>query len=204
MMAHKLVALFLRHGSTELNDHNQFRGPLNVDLDDKGRKEAKQAAEHLKGRVSEPVLVSSKKRTKQTADIVAKGKKQKVIKNFDPLNVGDFAGKDKTDENIEAIRHYQDNPEEKIPGGERLRDFRNRVNPKIQMAIRRGEESGKPSLSVVHSSIIHQIGDLLHGDHEAVKVRPGGIVGVYKTPNGYVAKALLKKSYDEQDKHLTS
>lgn len=205
-MAHKLVALFVRHGSTLLNENGDFRGPIDIDLDDKGKQEAEEIGKHLSGRKFNSVFVSSKKRTKQTADIaLEKGSaKPKVIKEFDALNVGDFAGQPKNEENMAAIKHYQENPDEKIPGGESLNQFRERVNPKIKMVIRRGEQSGKPSISFVHSSIIHQIGDLLHDDHEAVKVEPGGMVGIFKSPDGYYAEPLLKKSNDEKDKHLVS
>ena len=36
-MSHKLVAMFVRHGSTQLNDQGKFRGPLDVDLDERER-----------------------------------------------------------------------------------------------------------------------------------------------------------------------
>ena len=203
-MSHKLVAMFVRHGSTQLNDQGKFRGPLDVDLDEKGKKQAAEVAHHLKGRSVGPVFISSKKRTKQTADIALPGKKTKTVKDFDPLNVGDYAGKEKNAENMKAIEHHQNNPDEKIPGGESINDFRKRVNPKIKMAIKRGEEGRHPSVSFVHSSIIHQVGHLLHGDHNAVKVKPGGSVGVFKSPMGYTARPLTKASESEEDKHLVS
>jgi len=203
-MAHKLVAMFVRHGSTELNDAGKFRGPLDVDLDEKGKKQAGEVADQLKGRSVGPVFISSKKRTKQTADIALPGKKAKVVKDFDALNVGDYAGKPKNDENMKAVVHYQNNPDEKFPNGESINDFRKRVNPKIRMAIKRGEEGRHPSVSFVHSSIIHQVGHLLHNDHNAVKVKPGGSVGVFKSPMGYTAKTLSKKSEGPEDTHMVS
>ena len=203
-MAHKLVAMFVRHGSTQLNDQDKFRGPLDVDLDDNGKKQAKEVAGQLKGHSFGPAFVSSKKRTKQTADIALPGKKTKTVKDFDPLDVGEFAGKPKNQENLKAIEHYQDNPDEDIPGGESINSFRKRVNPKIKMAIKRGEEGSRPSISFVHSSIIHQVGHLLHGDHNAVKVKPGGTVGIFKSPMGYTARAITKKSDSPEDKHLVS
>ena len=203
-MAHKLIAIFARHGSTKLNDQGKFRGPADPDLDDKGKEQAEQIGKQLKGRSFSGVFTSSKKRSKQTADIALDGKKHKAVKNLDPLNVGDFAGQPKNDENMKQIVHHQENPDEVIPGGESINQFRARVNPKIKMIIRRGEDSGKPAVAFVHSSTIHQLGHLLHDDHNHVKVKPGGMAGVFKGPLGYYAKALTKESHDEKDKHMVS
>jgi len=205
----KLVAIFVRHGQTEANKEKKFRGPLNVPLDAVGKRQAVEARSHvaslLQGQPAGSAFVSSKDRSRETGDIVLGPGKTHIVKNFDPLNVGKFAGQPKNDPNMKAITYYQSHPDEKIPGGERLSDFRKRVNPEIMMAIRQGEESGRPSISFVHSSTIHQISHLLHHDHNAVKVTPGGIVGVYKTPDGrYVAKTLLHESQNQQDKHMVS
>jgi broad specificity phosphatase PhoE len=202
----KAVAYFIRHGSTELNDAGKFRGPLDVSLDEKGKKQAEELANFLKSRKFSAAYYSSKKRTKQTLNPILEQSeskiKPKLIKDFDAFNVGDFAGKPKTKENRQAIRYYQEHPGDKIPGGERLADFRKRTDPKIMMAIHKGESSKYPSLSVVHSSIIHELSYLLHGDHNKVKVEPGGVVGVYKDdqdPSGYKAIALLKEIVHPED-----
>lgn len=202
----KPVAYFVRHGSTELNDQGKFRGPLNVSLDDKGRKQAEELANFLKTRKFSAAYHSSKKRTKETLEpILEKSQsdvKPKLVRDFDPFNVGELAGKPKNKENLDTIRYYQEHPEEKIPGGERLNDFRKRVDPKIKMALKKGESSKYPTLSVVHSSIVHELSHLLHGDHNKVKVEPGGVVGVYKDdehPSGYRAIALLKEIKHPED-----
>lgn len=205
----QLVAIFVRHGQTEANKEKKFRGPLNIPLDPTGKRQAVEARARVSSLLhGEPVgsaFVSTKDRSRETGDIVLGPGKTSVIKNLDPFNVGKFAGQPKNDTNMKAITYYQSHPDEKIPGGERLTDFRKRVNPEIMMAIRQGEESGRPSIAFVHSSTIHQVSHLLHHDHNAVKVTPGGIVGVYKMPDGrYVAKAILHQSQNEQDKHLVS
>jgi probable phosphoglycerate mutase len=207
----KIVAYFARHGTTEANQEHKFRGPLDIPLDDRGKEDAENLASYFKGRSFSGAFSSSKTRSKDTLDTILKkvknAPKPEAVKNLDPLNVGDLAGKPKDEKSLKIIQHHQDNPDEKIPGGERLNDFRKRVDPKIMMIIRRGEESGTPSLSVVHSSTIHQISHLFHGNHNAVKVRPGGIVAVYKdpqSPKGYTARAILKESYHPDDKHFGS
>lgn len=202
----KPVAYFVRHGSTELNDAGKFRGPIDASLDEKGLKQADELGDFFKGRKFSAAYHSSKKRTLQTIEpILEKSKsklKPKMVKDFDAFNVGELAGKPKDKENLSIIRYYQDNPDKKIPGGERLNDFRKRVDPKIMMSIHKGEASKYPSLSVVHSSIIHELSHLIHGDHNKVKVAPGGVVGVYKDdqdPSGYKAIVLTKEIKHSED-----
>lgn len=206
-MAHKLVALFVRHGSTELNDAGKFRGPLDPDLDDNGRDQAKEVRKQLKGYKFGRAYTSNKKRSQQTADIVLQdleGRLSKPVEDLAPLNVGEFAGQPKNDENMEKIKYYQDNPDEPIPGGESINDFRSRVNPQLKKIIKQGASGNKPSIAFVHSSTIHQLGHMLHDDHNHVKVKPGGIAGVFKGPYGFYAKALTKQSTDKKDQHMVS
>lgn len=203
----KPIAFFVRHGSTVLNDAGKFRGPLNVDLDEKGEQQAHDLHQFFQHSKFSGAYHSSRKRAKQTLDIILKGKgvKGKQVKNFDSLNVGDFAGQPKNDENMQQMKYYQEHPDEKIPGGERIEDFRKRTDPKIMQAIKRGDSAGKPTISAVHSSTIHEVSHLLHGDHNKVKVKPGGVVGVFKTPSGqYEAKALYRESGPKEDTNLGS
>lgn len=204
----KLVALFMRHGQTEANKERRFRGAMEVPLDSVGRQQALDARRFLAGYLGDkplgPAYTSSKDRAKETANMMLGPGRAKEIKNFDALNVGKFSGQKKTDENMKAILYYQNNPDEKIPGGERLNDFRARVNPNIKALIADGEKSGKPPIAVVHSSTIHQVSHLIHGDHDLVKVTPGGIVGVFKRPSGsYYVQALLNKSKGPQDQLMS-
>jgi broad specificity phosphatase PhoE len=201
----KLVALFVRHGETGMNKENRFRGQMEIPLNATGRQQALDVRRFLVGKKLGPSFRSSKERTGETADLVLGPGKTKVVKNFDALNVGKYSGQVKTRENMKEIMHYQQNPSEKIPGGERINDFRARTNPEIKMAIAEGEKTGYPSISFVHSSTIHQVSHLLHNDHNAVKVQPGGIVGVYKRANGsYYASALLNESHSKQDQQMMS
>jgi broad specificity phosphatase PhoE len=197
--APKLVALFVRHGQTVANKEKRFRGQMEIPLDDAGRQQARDVrgflANHLGGQQLGAAFRSSKDRTRETADITLGPGKAKVVKNFDALNVGKFSGQKKTDENMKEITHYQKYPEQKIPGGERINDFRERTDPEIKMALAEGERSGRPSIVFAHSSTIHEVSHLFHHDHNAVKVSPGGVVGVYKRPSGsYYAAALLNES----------
>jgi broad specificity phosphatase PhoE len=203
----KLAALFVRHGETGLNKEKAFRGPLDVELNEEGKKQAEELRDFLKDVSFSSAFRSDKKRTKQTAKIALEGRniKAKKVKQLDSYDVGDLAGQPKNDENMAIVKHYQDNPDEVIPGGESLNKFRKDADPKIMMVIKRGAEASEPAVAFVHSSIIHELSHLLHGDHQLVKVRPGGVVAVFKTPSGeYKAAAILKESKHPDDKSFGS
>src|SRR6266478_7068420 len=108
----KPVAYFVRHGSTELNDAGKFRGPMDIPLDEKGKKQAEAVGDFFEGRKFSAAYHSSKKRTKQTiGPILEKTKssiKPKMVKDFDAFNVGDLAGKPKNEENRKIMQHYQE------------------------------------------------------------------------------------------------
>lgn len=205
----QLVALFVRHGQTELNKEKRFRGQMDVPLDAVGRQQAIDIrsflASHLGDKQLGASFRSSKDRARVTADIVMGPGKTKPVKNFDALNVGKFSGQLKSPENMKEIMHYQKYPDQKIPGGERVNDFRERTDPEIKMVIAEGERSGRPSIVICHSSTIHEVSHLFHHDHNAVKVTPGGIVAVYKRPSGsYYAAALLHESRANLDNQMMS
>jgi broad specificity phosphatase PhoE len=200
----QLVALFVRHGQTVMNKEKRFRGQMEIPLDSVGRQQALDVRGFLANFLGDQQLGaafrSSKDRTRETADLTLGPGRAKVVKNFDALNVGKFSGQLKSAENMKEITHYQKYPEQKIPGGERINDFRKRTDPEIMMAIREGEKSGRPSIVFAHSSTIHEVSQMFHQDHNAVKVTPGGVVGVYKRPSGsYYSAALLNESKNTHD-----
>jgi broad specificity phosphatase PhoE len=202
-----IVAYFVRHGETGLNKEKAFRGPIDIELNNDGKKQAEELANFFKDTSFSSAFTSDKKRTKETAKIVLGNRKiqPKKIKQLDSYNVGDLSGKPKNEENMALVKYYQEHPDETIPGGESLNKFRKDADPKIMMIIKRGEASDKPVIAFVHSSIIHELSHLLHGDHQMVKVRPGGVVAVSKTKNGkYKAIPLLKESKHTEDKSFGS
>jgi broad specificity phosphatase PhoE len=201
----KLVAIFVRHGETEANADHLFRGPLDYPLDEKGIEQAKKVREFLKNRRFMEAYRSAKIRTKQTADEVLPADVPVLVtKNLNAWNVGDLAGKPKTDKNLAFVKKYQTKPAEVIPGGESLLQFRKRVDPMIHRIIRRGEQSGVPTIAFVHSSIVHELSQMFYSDHQKVKVQPGGIIGVFKTPTGYKLKALYGESESPDDQNIGS
>jgi hypothetical protein len=45
---------------------------------------------------------------------------------------------------------------------------------------------------IAHSSVVHETGAILHGDHKSVLVQPGGAIAIYSSGGGLNAKPIFK------------
>jgi alpha-ribazole phosphatase len=194
----KIVCFFVRHGETDMNKNNDFRGDLDIDINSEGKKQAEQLVPFFANRQFSAVYGSSRKRVMQTLEPLLKAKNMtmKPLKSLDSLDTGEFAGKPKNDENLKEMKWYREHPEETIPGGEKVKTFRKRVDAKIMQLIHRGESSSSPVLVGIHGSVVKELGRFLEGNMDAAKVEPGGVVAVFKSPTGYTAEPILKDSSD--------
>jgi broad specificity phosphatase PhoE len=189
-LANSPVLYVIRHGQTDLNAGNRFRGFMDVNLDKTGRQQAVEAREFLKGVHFAQAYSSDLKRAAETLDIVLAGDKGLMPERLcalRPWNIGQMAGQTKSVTNKRQLAEYADNPDEPVPGGESLAWFRSRYkNVLSDILSRRG-----PSLIVQHASNDHELGHILHNDIDALDVEPGGIIGIYKGPHGFVGKILM-------------
>jgi phosphoserine phosphatase len=198
-MADNTVAYFVRHGATNLNNSNSFRGPMNVPLAENGIQQGTDLARFFADKPLGAAYSSDMDRVLHTAELAVGGKGIDVSATSDlrSWNVGNFAGKNKPD-NKSAIQMYQDNPDEKVPGGESLNSFRSRVQPRIKTAVLSGIHTGVPSVVFTHSSVIHELSHVLYGDHNYIKVKPGGVVGVQWDGKKLSAKTMWRGEKGEQ------
>ena len=198
------VAYFVRHGSTELNEKNEFRGDLDVPLNEKGKKEAQKLLSFFRGKKFSRIFGSDRKRVLETLQPLAKERGMRIAKmqDLESLNTGDFAGQPKNKENLKQLKWYNKNPNEMIPGGETVQGFRNRVDPKIMMVIHMGEDTDRPTVAGVHGSVLKELYRVLYGKIESkARVEPGGVVAIFKGSHGYEAIPILgaKDKEDEDD-----
>lgn len=195
-----IVAYFARHGTTKLNASNCFRGNVDVPLDDMGIRDAHKLAEVLKPIDFCLIVTSEKQRAKVTASIVNQGRKipTHTSPNLNALNVGDFSGLPRNDENTAELQYYIDNPDITIPGGESLNDFKARVQPCFAEISEIARNSGIPVLVVAHSSIIHELGSVLHQNHTKVLVQPGGVTAMYLNDSDELAAEPIFKPVAKQ------
>ena len=196
------VAYFVRHGETDMNKDNDFRGDLDVPLNEEGEEQAHQLVSYFHNVTPSAVYNSSRSRTAQTINPLAKekGVKSKTISALDSLDTGDFAGQPKDDKNLEKMQWYREHPDAKIPGGDVVRDWQNRVDDALLKVIKESEKDGHPAIACVHGSVIKELSRFLHGDIQQAKVEPGGVVAIYKLPSGgYVAEPILNENDTDED-----
>lgn len=197
----KVVAYFVRHGETEANAEGKFRGTkTDYPLTTKGIGQAHEAGEFLRDKPLGDAWTSDKERAEHTSQIVLepRGMAASPTSSLHPLDVGYLSGEKKS-EHKDDIKYFQDHPEVDIPGGDSIQKFRAKVKPTLLRAIRRGIENDKPSVVFGHSSIIHEVGNLIHNDHGACLVKPGGVTAVTYDGTHFRAKAIFKAA-DKSEK----
>ena len=160
----KLV--LVRHGLSVYNDQNRFTGWKDVDLNQQGRDEAKQAVNLLMDYKFDTAFTSDLIRAKNTLSIILKGIDQKdipVIENMalNERDYGDLIGQNKAEaaekfgkEQVHIWRRSFDSPP---PGGESLKDTADRVIPYLKNEIIPLVSSGKNILVSAHGNSIRAI-----------------------------------------------
>ena len=160
----KLV--LVRHGLAVYNDQNRFTGWKDVDLNQQGRDEAKQAVELLKSYEFDMAFTSNLIRAQETLDIILKGINQNdisITKNLalNERDYGDLIGQNKTEaaerfgeEQVHIWRRSFDTPP---PGGESLKDTADRVIPYLKNEIMPHILEGKTIIVGAHGNSIRAI-----------------------------------------------
>ena len=191
MSTQRIVAYVVRHGETALNAEGRFRGPTEVPLSDKGHEDAEEVRKLFKNIKLGDAYTSSRGRAEATAEHVLepKGMAASPTDSLHAWNVGYLAGERK-DEHKDDIAYYQRNPDEKIPGGESLNEFRERVKEPLLKAIHKGVVNSVPSIVFAHSSVIHELGNIVHHDHTTALVKPGGVAAVLYDGKKFEARAI--------------
>jgi isoleucyl-tRNA synthetase len=121
----------MRHGESEKNVHNVFSNALDkYPLTDNGRKMALASAKKLSENKIDLVISSEVLRAKQTAEIVAKELGTDIVfdarlNEVDPGDLNDQP--DKSKEALDIITAWQNDHEEKIPGGESAHQVEDRM-----------------------------------------------------------------------------
>jgi broad specificity phosphatase PhoE len=192
-----MLVLLARHGTTDLNAKDAYRGPIDAPLDARGKRDAHKLAYYLEPIAVSGIVLSDRKRTRETAHIIAdhKGIDRNMLTENPRLrawDVGDLGGQPKNAENIKLVDYHVQHPDIPLPGGESLYEFQSRIRPLIVEAIRIGLHIGEPILLVAHSSIIHEVGTMLGGHHDYTLVEPGGVAAIYIENGKLDAEPIFK------------
>lgn len=135
--------VLVRHGQTEWNVQEIFRGHADIELNDTGRKQAGLLGEFLREPGIEAVYSSPLKRALDTARTIVRhhGIELQVTDGLNDMSFGDWQGvqvdvvKERYPELYEV---WSDHPDQvRIPGGETLADVRERAMTVVDDAVAR-------------------------------------------------------------------
>jgi alpha-ribazole phosphatase len=175
---HTQSLFVVRHGETAANKDKKFRGWIDFPLDTHGEQEAKEIGDELSLNFKS-VHSSDLQRAADTAEIIS-GKKPKEHAELRPWDVGDLAGEKKADHE-DDIKHAVKHPDDPLPEGESLNEFRKRFRPVIRKIMADAKNQGGPVLVVAHASNIHELGTMLVGNADAFDIGPGGVLEMHPT-----------------------
>ncbi|MCL5256256.1 MAG: histidine phosphatase family protein [Chloroflexi bacterium] len=140
--------ILVRHGQTEWNRVERFRGRRDIDLNDRGRGQARLVARRLSEQYKVSVVYASPlKRTFETAGQIARmtGAELTVENDLIDLNFGEVEGlaPAEVEEKYPGVYHsWLERPQEvAFPGGESLADVRQRVT-RVLRAVAELEREG--------------------------------------------------------------
>jgi len=201
--------VLIRHGQSEWNEKNLFTGFKDPALTEKGRQEAKLAAERLKklGFVFDCAYTSALRRAQVTLDIVLEALDQKNIpiekdQALNERDYGDLSGLNKDDarkkwgeEQVHIWRRSYDVPP---PNGESLEMTAKRTLPYYNAQIKPKVLAGKKVLVAAHGnslrSIIMQL-EGLTGEEIVKKELDTGVPIIYELDSeGKVLKCTVVNS----------
>ena len=152
--------ILARHGETDWNTEEVFRGRADVALNETGLKQASRLAEYLSGEKIDIVYSSPLQRAVKTAEAVALRHKLPVttVENLNDMNFGEWQGLSRRDVNLkypELYRDWLDTPEQvKVPGGESLEEVRSRAMPFLEDAVMR---CGEGTIVLVSHRVVHKV-----------------------------------------------
>jgi broad specificity phosphatase PhoE len=147
----------IRHGETEFNRLGIFRGRFEVELNDRGRKQAREIGEALRHEGIEFLLHGPLGRAAETAIIISEilGVRHEVDDAFDNISLGKWQGVPKKEVQRDYPHEWKiwtTEPEKLvIPGGETVEQVRQRAFAGL-MRVLRGTEA--TFAVVTHRSVI--------------------------------------------------
>lgn len=158
--------IIIRHGQSTWNLENRFTGEVDVDLTSEGEREAKRAGDMLRGYHIDEAHTSVLKRAIRTLDIILKeiqGPDVPVFKTaaLNERNYGSLQGLNKAETETKYGRKQVDlwrrSYDAVPPGGESLKDTRNRVIPYFKASIEPKLKSGTTILVVAHGNSLRAL-----------------------------------------------
>lgn len=154
--------ILIRHGETEWNASETFRGRADIDLNATGLKQAEAVGQYLSAEKINHIFASPLKRALRTAEAVARLQQTGVepCESLIDFSYGEWEGRPLEEVKArweELYRDWVDTPEQvRMPGGESLNDVKERVMPFVGEAVTQCGEGGKIAL-VSHRVVLKVI-----------------------------------------------
>ena len=159
--------ILIRHGQSVWNAENRFTGWADVDLSEKGVKEAEEAGNELRDQVIDVIHTSDLIRAKRTAEIVIRANvssKDTVTKSdwrLNERNYGALQGLNKAEtaekHGAEQVRIWRRSFDVAPPEGESLEMTAKRTIPYFEEEILPDLESGESVLVSAHGNSLRSI-----------------------------------------------
>ncbi len=173
--------LLLRHGETDWNLQGRCQGITDLDLNDRGKRQAMDVAAHLSTEKIDAIYSSDLKRALHTAEIIRQSHDLDVTvdSDFRELNHGELEGLTFTDIRSfypDFLTRWRSEPAQLIvPGGERLVDVEQRIWKGMQR-IASSHSSDERIVVVSHNfpilAILCRITGTPLNDYRAFRVEP--------------------------------
>lgn len=152
--------ILARHGETDWNKEEIFRGRADVALNETGLKQAARLGKYLSGDSLDVVYSSPLKRAVKTAEAIAgyHELEVKIVSSLVDFDYGEWQGlslREVRERYPELYQDWADLPEQvRIPGGESLEDVRNRAMPFVEDAVLR---CGQGRLALVSHRVVNKV-----------------------------------------------
>jgi broad specificity phosphatase PhoE len=162
-----LKIILARHGDAK-NTAGKFHGMKDEPITSKGRSEAYQLAKELKQYHATMIYYSPLSRTRDTAKILGSelAIPTREAPELKPLDNGQFTGKHINKTSIEMLKHYLNNPDVTIPGGQSVNDWARQYLPFFERLFKRKSYKNSSDNTIIfmtHGRNIILTNAYLHG-----------------------------------------
>lgn len=149
--------LLIEHGQTRFDRQGRVHGLLDPPLSAKGREQAARLGLKLAGMAQPPTRLhsSDRRRAQETARLAGTiaGIPVTVTPALRPLDVGIWSGGDEHGV-ARRLEPYFDNPRRRIPGGDRVAEWRARHVEYVRALAARARQTRERPALVTHSNVI--------------------------------------------------
>jgi broad specificity phosphatase PhoE len=156
--------ILVRHGQTDWNKVERFRGRFDVPLNETGLKQAEATAERIAaGYDPGEIITSPLGRARQTAEAIARktGLSPRDCRGLIDIDYGQWQGL--TPDEVRArwpldLRAWHENPETaRIPGGELLAGVQERALNAVRDACARGSWGSSETIVMVSHTVVNRL-----------------------------------------------